>query len=200
MKNKPYGITGSIASGKSIFTDYLIKKNYKVIDSDLISHKITQKNQKGYLEIIKHFGNEVLNNDKNLNRKKISSIVFSNKEKLKLLNSILHPIIIFEIEKEIDNYNKISSKIFFLDVPLLFEVGLEYLCKKIILVYTDEKTQIDRLISRDNLDLSEAQKIISSQMSLDEKMKKADIIIENNSSIEDLYKKIDKLLLELESK
>lgn len=199
MKNKPYGITGSICSGKTTCTEYLINRGYQVIDADKISHKITNIGEKGYIELVKNFGDEILKEDRKLNRKKLSSIVFSDENKLNLINSIIHPIVKSEINKEIDILQK-REKIFFLDIPLLLELNLEYLCEKVILIYVDEKTQMERLIKRDNIDKSHAQKIISSQMTLEEKKNRSDILIENSSTIESLYEKINKLIIKLERK
>lgn len=195
---KPYGITGSIASGKSEVTKYLIEKKYLVIDSDSISHTLTSKGEIGYKKILEFFGKDILDENDQIDRFILSKIVFSDKEKLKLLNSIMHPIIREYIEKEIKSEKYQNEKIFFADIPLLFEAKLEDLCKSIILVYADEKTQIERLMQRDNKTFENAKKIISSQMPVLDKMKRSHFFIENNSSLNELYRKIENLLLEIE--
>lgn len=189
---KIVGITGLIASGKSTVSNYIRKKGYVIIDADDISRNITKYKNIGYDAIVKHFGQEVVGFDKELDRSKIANIVFSDKNKLQELNFIMHPIIFAEIEEQI---KKNSDKdIVFLDIPLLFETGRNNSCDDIILVYCDEKTQIERIKNRDGKDENIAKKIISSQLDKNYKIQKSDYIIENNCSIDDVYKKIDILL------
>lgn len=200
MKKKPYAITGSIASGKSEFTRYIKQQGYTVIDADKISHQITKKGEYGYEQIILNFGHKILGSFGEIDRKKLSDIVFSNNEKLMLLNNLTHPIIREKILYQIEQCNKRQEKLFFLDIPLLFESNMTDLVYKIILVYCDESIQINRLMQRDKLHIKKAQKIIDTQMSLKEKISRSDILIENNSTLENLYKKIDLLLVDLEKK
>lgn len=176
------GLTGGIASGKSTVSKYLAEQGFKVYDADKIAKEISESKE-AKEEILKIFGT--------VERAEIKKIVFEDKEKLKILNDIIHP-------RVLDHYKKIreisdrKEKIIF-DVPLLFESGIDKLCDKIIVVISNYEIQVQRIIERDKIDRSLAEKIISSQMSNEEKIKRADIVIENNSSLDELKKEINLL-------
>ena len=140
-------------------------------------------------EIITTFGNKILDKNGNVDRKKLKEIVFENKDKLKKLNGIIHP-------KVIDFYKKLKEKntdeVIIFDVPLLFESGLDKFCDKILVVISDYEIQLNRIVERDKIDRELAAKIIKSQMSNEERIKKADVVIENNSNLEDLFEKVER--------
>ncbi len=188
---KIVGITGSIASGKSEVSRYISSKGYKITDADYISRNITKKGNIGYKVIIDNFGN-VIDKSGEIDRKKLSNMVFNDSKQLEKLNSLLHPLIFEEIDKNIKSFNK--EKTVFLDAPLLFETMLYKKCDEIILIYCDEKTQIERIVLRDNTDEEKARLIIEKQMSVEEKMKKSDYIVENNTTLDKLHFKIDEVL------
>lgn len=192
-QNKIIGLTGGIASGKSTASSYISKKGFNIIDADKIAREIVKRGSKALYLIEKEFGKSVINEDGKLNRKKLRSIVFNDKEKLNKLNNITHPIIINEIKRKIDGY-KIRNEIAFLDCPLLFELGLEDLTDEVWLISTNENNQIKRIIKRDNSTEKEAKNIIHSQMSLKSKESKSDYIIYNNGSLDELLKKIDNMI------
>lgn len=188
---KIVGITGSIASGKSEVSKYISSKGYKITDADYISRSITKKGNIGYKVIIDNFGN-VIDKSGEIDRKKLSNMVFNDSKQLEKLNSLLHPLIFEEIDKNIKAFN--NEKTVFLDAPLLFETMLYKKCDEIILIYCDEKTQIERIILRDNTDEEKARLIIEKQMSVEEKMKKSNYIVENNTTLDKLHFKIDEVL------
>lgn len=170
--SKVIGITGSIACGKSYVSKYLSNLGYEVIDTDIISHEITQDNSIYLSDIKKHFPTCVKNGK--LQRKELSNIIFNDKSKREELNNILHPIIFNQVKTMI---NKSQSDIIFLDVPLMFEAHFDVICDKIICVYTDLDIQIERLIKRDNIKKEDAIKKINSQMKLKDKMELCDYLI-----------------------
>ena len=180
------GLTGGIASGKSYVSKKLIELGYSVIDTDNISRSLYS--DKFYLDKIKESFPETFNLGK-FDKKKLSKIVFDDTKKLELLNSIAHPIILKKTREEINKYNGII----FIDAPLLFEANFDILCNLVVCVYTKESEQLKRLISRDNIDIKQARKIIDSQMSVNEKKKKSDILLE---SCED-FSETDKNILEM---
>lgn len=175
---KIIGITGGIASGKSYVCDIIEKQGFKIIDSDKISHELSKIGYPLYNAIIKEFGNDYLLDNKELNRKKLGALIFNNENEKLRLNSISHPLIINEINKQI---NKINDNLIFVDVPLLYESKMENLFNEIICVYVDRKTQIKRLMNRDNISYDYALSKINSQMSLDEKAKLAHYVIDNSN-------------------
>ena len=190
------GITGSIGTGKSTVSNYLISKGYSVVDADKISKGAYNIGSNGYKAILEVFGVEILNSNGEVDRKKIKKIVFDNSNMLQRLNMAIHPIIINEIEKEIEILLE-SQNVVFLDAPLLIETELHKKVDKIIFVGCDKNEQINRIIKRDKITADMAISIINSQMSIDEKLKFADYIVYNNSTIENLYSQVDEIILEI---
>ena len=190
------GITGSIGTGKSTVSNYLISKGYSVVDADKISKGAYNVGSNGYKAILEVFGEEILNSNGEVDRKKIKKIVFDNSNMLQRLNMAIHPIIINEIEKEIEILLE-SQNVVFLDAPLLIETELHKKVDKIIVVSCDKNEQINRIIKRDKITADMAISIINSQMSIDEKLKFADYIVYNNSTIENLYSQVDEIILEI---
>lgn len=184
------GLTGGIASGKSTVSKILKELGAKIVDADVKAKEVFQRED--VTEEIKNiFGNGVIGKNGELDRGKIKEIVFSNKEKLKKLNQLIHPKVEEELKKIKENANKNDIIIF--DIPLLFETGMNKYCDKIMLVFVNRETQIKRMIERDNISEELAIKIINSQMSLEEKLKKSEIHIENNGTMENLREKIEKI-------
>jgi len=182
------GLTGGIASGKSTVSKYLTEKGFKVYDADKIAKDISEK-KIVQEEIILNFGDKILTEDGKVDRKKLKEIVFADKDKLKKLNAIIHPKVI-DFYRELKEKNTDETIIF--DVPLLFEIGIDKFCDKILVVISDYDIQLNRIIERDNIDKELASKIIKSQISNEERIKKADIVIENNTSLEELYEKVER--------
>lgn len=192
---KLIGLTGMIASGKTTVSEYLIQKGYKIIDADKISHKVTNIGNRGYKAILKLFP-QVIDAENNIDRKKLSGIVFSDKNQLQLLNETLHPIILDEIDNKIKESQ--SYHIVFLDAPLLFETGLDKKCDLVLLIAVDEQIQIQRLTKRDGIDIFTARKIIASQMGIEKRIEKSDVVIYNNEDLVQLKLKIDEFLLRID--
>jgi dephospho-coA kinase len=189
---KIVGITGLIASGKSTLSSYIKNKGYKIVDADAISRDITKKDRIGYAKVIEEFGRDILSSNGEIDRAKLSNIVFNDKNALKKLNDTLHPLIFQEIDRQLDSYK--DEKILFLDAPLLFEAKLDKKCDEIILVVCDEEVQISRIQKRDNKDYDSAKKIIDSQIAKEFKIEKSDYIIDNNCEIERFYFKVDLIM------
>ncbi len=190
------GITGSIATGKSTAVEYLKKLGVLVFDADIISKEILDDKSTAK-EVSEKFGEKILKGKK-INRKKLRQMVFENKEKLEILNKIMHPKIINELKKKIESNRE--ENLVFVDIPLLYEVGFENEVDKIVVVYCASEIQLERLMRRDHIDYNEAQMAIKSQMSLKDKMKRADYLIENNGSINDLQEKVHELYINLKKK
>ena len=201
------GLTGGIGTGKSTVSQILQEKKFPVIDLDTISHEVI-KIPKVIEKIVENFGKEVLENSGNfenennairISREKLGKIIFENKEKRLLLNSIMHPEILHTMREQISKYKK-SNKIIFVEIQLLFEVQWEKEFDYILLISAKKSTQIRRILERDKRSENDALNIINSQLSLDEKKKRSDFVIENDGNIEELKEKIDKFLEYLETK
>lgn len=197
-QSKIIGLTGSIATGKSQVTKILKEMSYKVIDSDLIARDVMDDRE--VIEKIKKYFGENLYRDNKLDRQALGKIIFNSLEKKELLDSITHPLIYKKILEEI-NMNK-DENLLFIDIPLLIENGInsyEMNFYEVWLVYSDKKTQIKRLMERDNIDESYAKAKISSQMSIEDKKDYADIIIDNRGNLKDLKNQVIARLKYLES-
>ena len=201
------GLTGGIGTGKSTVSQILRKKKFPVIDLDTISHEVI-KIPKVIEKIVENFGKEVLENSGNfenknnaiqISREKLGKIIFENKEKRLLLNSIMHPEILHTMREQISKYKK-NNKIIFVEIQLLFEVQWEKEFDYILLISAKKNTQIRRILERDKRSENDALNIINSQLPLDEKKKRSDFVIENDGNIEELKEKIDKFLEYLETK
>ncbi|MDE6408393.1 MAG: dephospho-CoA kinase [Anaeroplasmataceae bacterium] len=188
---KVVGITGGIASGKSTVCQYLISLGYVVIDSDVISKALSQKGKPIYSAILEGFGPAYFLPNLELDRKKLGRYIFENPEAREKLNRITHPLIVEEMKNLIQ---KTEENLIFLDIPLLFEAKLSYLCDTIVCVYVDKATQLKRLIHRDGISKEYALAKIASQMSLDEKKSQSDFVIESKESFSETKENVKKIL------
>lgn len=187
------GITGGIAVGKSTFCKFLKEKDVVVINADEITNRIYKKGSACYKKILSHFGTSILNDDETINRTLLRKLVFNNEENVKYINKITHTYIIIQIILECLKY-----KFFYfkqnvaIEAPLLIETKLYLLTSPVIVVKSTVKNQIIRILSRDkNCTYDTAMSIIKNQLSTDEKMKHADIVINNDGDIDDLKQKSD---------
>lgn len=201
--NNAIVLTGGIGSGKSTASRILKSLGYDVIDLDIISHN---KLESSIDEIIKHFGKEILIENK-IDRKKLADIVFSDKNKLSILENILHPQIRFEVYRQAKILES-CNKIYFIDIPIFFEIREKqikekkkntYDIDKILLIYAPKSLQIKRIMQRNNLSYNEALIRIENQIDIEKKKEKATFIIENTSDIETLKTNIEQLLNMLKS-
>lgn len=181
------GLTGGIACGKSTVVDQFKKLGAKIIDADKIAHQVLRENLKVKNKIIKNFGREIFEKGGEINRKKLGEIVFSNKNKLKLLNRITHPLIITEIKKQIHNlltYQLTNlSTVIILDAPLLFEAKITHLVDKIVVISVPKEIQLKRLMERNRLSKKEVLQRINSQWDIRKKIRFADFVVDNTQPI-----------------
>lgn len=194
---KIIGITGGIATGKSTVTRIIQDKGYKVIDADKIAKNLMKKGSSSYEKTLECFGEDILKESGEIDRKILGEKVFSNPKLLKILNNITHPFIFAEIKSQLKQ--NCGENAIFLDIPLLFEeydnvlkYGIHF--DEIWLVFANGDTQIDRLMQRDGLAKKEAIKRIDVQMPIDIKKERSNRIIYNLESISELKKYINLLL------
>ena len=160
MMKKVIGITGGIASGKSNVCNVIKNEGYQIIDSDKINRDLSLKDEPIYLKIVEKFGTEYLTSDGEIDKKKLAKLIFHDSKAKEELNNISHPIIINEIKRQID---LATDDIIFVEIPLLYEAHLEYLCDKVICVFLNKKTQVERLMQREGIDEDYALEKIHSQ-------------------------------------
>ena len=188
------GLTGGIASGKSTVSAYLAQNGALIIDADLIARQVVAKKSSGLKQIVAKFGGEILTASGELDRKKLGKLVFSNKELLKALTDITGPLIRTEILREIQAAKKAQVKLVVLDIPLLFETGYQTLCDKVMVVTIPSKSQLERVMKRDNLSAAEARKRIANQLPASKRNELADVLIDNSKSVAETYQQVLKWL------
>lgn len=178
------GLTGGIATGKSLVAGELKRCGAAVIDADRISREIVEPGKPAYNDIVKEFGPGIIQPDGTVDRKALGNIVFCDPVALDRLNSITHPRIRERIREEAGRLSADGDAIVVLDIALLIEMGVRYEVEKIIVVYCDDEQQVQRLMERDNLTRVEAQKRLSCQMDIKEKLKYADYVIDNSGPMD----------------
>ncbi len=188
------GVTGGIASGKTTVARMLEEKGAPIIDFDVLARDVVEPDQPAWKQIVAYFGEQVLLEDRTLDRKKLSGIVFTDLEKKKKLEGFTHPQIGILFLQQI---NEITEKdpdaIVQVVIPLLLEVSMQYMFHKILVVHVPHEMQIERLMGRDGIPREEAETIAASQLPIDEKVGYADFVIRNDASLEETQKQVDKL-------
>ncbi len=184
------GLTGGIATGKSLVSSMFERLGAYVIDADRVAREVVEKGSPVLKEIERHFGREVILPDGSLNRKRLREIIIADKGKRELLNSITHPAI---IERENKLVESADSRLIIVDAALLIESGSYKRFKEIILVYAPFEIQVERLMKRDKMSRDEAVRFIKTQMDIDEKKKYATYIIDNSNGIDYTKKQVEKL-------
>ena len=183
---KLVGLTGGIASGKSTVAKILKQLGAAIVDADQLSREVVAPGQDGWNEITATFGREVLQADQTLDRQKLRTMIFNNPDARKQLEAIIHPRVRALAEQRIREHGAAGFELIVYEVPLLFEGKIHEWLRPVILVACDVEIQRQRLQQRDAIDAAAAQKIIDAQMSLAEKRRLADYVIENDSSLADL--------------
>lgn len=192
-KSLVVGLTGGIGTGKTTVSNELKKLGAFVIDSDKISKNVVKSGSVGLKKIVKAFGKEILKSNSSLNRKKLAEIVFNDSPKLRVLENIVHPLVIKEINSRISGcLAKKKGCIIVIDVPLLFETGLNKYVDKVVVVWTSKNMQVKRLEKR-GVDKKESALRIKHQMSLLDKRKHADYVLDNSLTIGVTKKSVKKL-------
>lgn len=184
------GLTGGIATGKSAVSNILRKFDVPVIDSDELAHRVVEKGQPALEEIAREFGAEVFASDGTLDRRKLGELVFRNPKARKKLEEITHPRIMKMVLEQLARYRLEGKKLVVLDAPLLIEAGLQSMVDQVWVVVCDKDLQVERLMQRSDLTEEEALERINAQMPLEEKVKYADRVIENNGTLSELEQKV----------
>ncbi len=176
------GLTGSIACGKSTVSAYLRELGHPVVDADAISRSLTAPGGAALLALRAAFGEAIFSGDA-LNRRALGDLVFSDSAKREALNALLHPMIISQIARELDAYDRTNALVFG-DVPLLYECAMEPMFDRVWVVSAPRETQIARLLERDGLARADAEKRIDAQMPQEKKRLLADAVIHTDGPIE----------------
>ncbi|MEC1457206.1 dephospho-CoA kinase [Bacillus haynesii] len=188
------GLTGGIASGKSTVAQMFQQCGITVVDADVIAKEAVEQGMPAYQKIAETFGQGVLLETGDIDRRKLGEIVFANQEKRLQLNAIVHPEVRKMMIKQRDEAIRAGERFVVLDIPLLYESGLEHLTDKVIVVWVPKELQLERLMKRNRFNEDEALNRIHAQHSLDEKKKRADAVIDNSGSLKDTEAQLHQLL------
>ena len=185
------GLTGGIASGKTTVAN-LFKQQFKIdiVDADIVAREVVEPGTPGLNAIVEHFGADIVHDDQTLDRAKLREKIFSNPEEKAWLNGLLHPMI---REKMIEDLEQVTSDYALLVVPLLVENKLDSLCDRVLVVDVDPQTQISRTVKRDNVSEEQANAILASQASREQRLALANDVVKNNPDDPDLLLQITDL-------
>ena len=184
-------LTGSISTGKSTVVKLLKEEGFTIIDADTIAHQILDAQHQAIVEI---FG-EVFVHGGKVDRKALGAVIFSDEEKRKQLEALLHPLIYQEIERLSLEADKLA-KPYFVDIPLFFETK-RYPIERSLVIYAPKEQQLERLMNRDGYSKEEAQKRINTQIPVEEKRKLATYVIDNSGTLTQLDKECERVIKEI---
>lgn len=188
------GLTGGIATGKSLVSGYFKGLGAHIIDYDLLAREVVALELPAWKDIVNYFGKDVLQMDGSLDRNKLGRIVFNDEAKRLKLNSFTHPRVIEEAKKQEEAVGQAEpDAVIVHDVPLLFEVGIDKMVDKTVVVCITEENQVKRLMARNKMSRGDALSRIRAQMPVAEKVKRADYVIDNNGSMENTKKQVVEL-------
>ena len=182
-------LTGGIATGKSTIARMFQECSAHLIDADVVARRIVAPGQPAWREIITHFGQGILRENGELDRKKLGAIIFQHSEERQALNHITHPRVIEEIRREEAwLYSRSPEKLIIVDVPLLLETGMHTDYSAVILAYLPKAAQLQRLMERDQLSEEDARRRIQAQMPIEEKLRCATHVVNNAGSLEETFR------------
>jgi dephospho-CoA kinase len=185
------GLTGGVATGKTLVACEFKSLGAHLVDADEIAREVTRPGTPASKEIAREFGAGTIKPDGTIDRKALGRIVFSDPSRLERLNEITHPGIIHEMEVRIEELRKKHpGEIIVVDAPLLIEVGLNKKMDKVVVVYADELTQIERIMKRDGISREEAKRRISAQLPTERKVELADFVIDGTGGEDETVKAV----------
>ena len=187
------GLTGSVGTGKSTATNFFRELGAYIIDWDELAREVIRPQLRAWKEIVDYFGKDFLNEDLTINRQELAEIVFSDREKVAKLNQIVHPEVFKEDERITNEIKSLDPDALIIkDIPLLFELTRPVLVDKIVVVSASEQTQLRRLEEK-GMSREDAQSRIKSQLPLEEKIKSADFVINNDGPLEETKKQVEEI-------
>ncbi len=196
------GLTGGLGSGKSTVSNMLIARGARVVDADAASRELTEKGQPGYELLLTELGPDILRDDGELDREELARRVFADTKKREWLNGLLHPLIMQRMADQLGRYAEELGENGFavVDVPLLVETGLEKLFRCVIVVLTDPKEQVARVMRDRGMSEEEAWARIRAQATNEQRQAVADFVIENTGTLDELEKRVEEVWQAVQAK
>ncbi len=198
---KTIGLTGGIGTGKSTVSRYLTEKGYHIIDADRIAREVVEPGKPALAALAAQFGDQILLEDGSLDRRKLAQIAFSSAGGKEALDKITHKAIFERIDELQEQYrNELAATaeaVIFLDAPLLLETGLDHKTDLVWVVDVPDEVRVERVKLRDGLSEEEIRARISHQMSREEKLERADRVLDNSGTLDHLHEQVEQLLEEL---
>ena len=188
-----FGLTGGIGTGKSEAARYMVSLGASLIDADVVGHEAYTPHAEAWRQVVKAFGEGILAPNNEIDRRALGAIVFSDPEQLKRLNGIMHPLMAGMVQEKIDAFREVGAQVVVVEAALLFEAGWDSLVQEVWVTDSPEDAVINRLSRRNGMSEEEARKRVSSQMSREERLERADIVIDNSSNVEAMRMVIDEL-------
>lgn len=189
------GITGGVGMGKTTVSDYLAQiYQLPVLDADLYARQSVEPGSEVLAEIVERYGSSILLPDRQLDRGRLGEIVFSSPAERLWLEKQIHPYVRDQMQADLQKLDPENNPVVVLVVPLLFEARMTHLVTEIWVVRSPEEQQLDRIRQRDRLDLEQIQARIDSQMAIAKKSERADVILDNSSTLEALFQQVDIVL------
>lgn len=190
-------LTGNIASGKTEVARRLASLGATVIDADVLAREVVQAGQPAWYDILARWGEGILDADRQIDRAALRRLVFADPAARRALEEITHPRIEARRRALIDEARHRGDRIVVSDIPLLFEAGMEGRFDRVILVDAPEATRLERLVRRRGLSEADAQRMIDAQMPAAQKRERADYVIDNTGTLEELHARVDEVWREL---
>ena len=187
------GLTGGIGTGKSEAARYMVALGAKLIDADVVGHEAYRPHAEAWRQVVEAFGDGILGPDNEIDRRSLGAIVFSDPDQLALLNGIMHPLMAGMVQEKIDAYRDERAEVVVVEAALLFEAGWDSLVHESWVTDSPIDTVVQRLAQRNGMSEEEARRRVSTQMSREERLERADFVIDNSKDVEAMQRAIDEL-------
>ena len=187
------GLTGGIGTGKSEAARYLVSLGAELIDADSVGHEAYRPHAEAWSRVVEAFGEGILAPDNEIDRRSLGAIVFADPEQLARLNGIMHPLMAGMVQERIDTFREDGADAVVVEAALLYEAGWDALVQEVWVTDSPVEVVVNRLAQRNGMSEEEARRRISSQMSREERLERADFVIDNSKDVESMRKAIDEL-------
>ena len=187
------GLTGGIGTGKSEAARHLVTLGARLIDADVVGHEAYRPHAEAWRRVVEAFGEAILGPEGEIDRRALGAIVFSDPDQLARLNGIMHPLMAGMVQEKIDAFRETGSEAVVVEAALLFEAGWSSLVQEVWVTDSPVEVVVARLAQRNGMSEEEARRRIASQMSREERLERADFVIDNSKDVESMREAIDEL-------